>query len=459
MNSSTSRTRFARTVAITGAVLLGACASLDYSPDLDEARGLVTDRTRIEFGWSDPWEPRSIAWPRHPLSADDVARLALQNHAGMRAAIESIASARADWAQAHLLPNPVLNFTLGIPLENGLSQPAMGSLLQPIASLWQRPAAIGAADSRLRAAILSVSDAALMLVTSAKIAHAELVFAERDLDLERVALEVANSAFALIERQFDEGEATALLRNRAELDVFEAEMHLTMATVRRDRAVRTLLERCGVADRLETPSVSPTATKPPEWLAQLDERGAIALAERQRLDLAAAHALASGAIDSVRLAELQRIRSVSLGLGLQRNFAGNEALGPTIMLELPLLDDGRARIASAEAMARAAAAELEGIRQNAWTEVRSAWVQLRGDLAHLEHTRMTLKPLAIHNRELAQRALDEGVGSRVDLLDARQREIHAQLEQNRVELTFVRSFFELERAAGGRLTILSEEAE
>ena len=101
MDISTSR-RLARTpAALSMALGLAACASLDPAEDLDAAGQLVTDRSEIAVDWSGPWAADRAQWtPDQPLTADDAARLALTNHARMRASVESIVQARADFAQA-----------------------------------------------------------------------------------------------------------------------------------------------------------------------------------------------------------------------------------------------------------------------------------------------------------------------------------------------------------------------
>lgn len=439
---------------------LGACASLDPTDELEEAQRLVETRADLTVDWHRAWTPGSTPWPpSEDLGPDDVAKLALTNHPRIRATIESIVRARADFVQSHLLPNPIINFTLGLPIDGGSGHPAMGSLLQPIAALWQRPAAVDASESRLRAAVLALSDMAIQLVAEARSAHASAVFAERDLALERSSLKMARDALELVERRLAEGEASALDRNRAALDCVEAEMRSTEAEVRHDRATRALLETCGVAEASELPRLDADHVPVPDWVDRLSEMDLLDLSRSQRLDLAAAEALADGAIDDVRLAELRAVGSVSLGATYQRNFQGRDAIGPTLSLEIPIFDDGRAKTASAESMARAARVEHERIRQAAFAEVRQAWVRLRGDLAHLDHVSHALVDLAKSNRELADASLAAGIGDRIAALDFARREVRARLERNRVQLAVIRSWMELQRAVGGRIEAPRPEAE
>ena len=444
-------------LALTALLGLAACASLDVVDELGTAQRLVGERAGVPVDWSEPWS--SPSWPpEQPLTVADAARLALHNHAGIRASIESIVQARAVYVQAHLLPNPVVNFTLGLPFDGGPGNPAMSTLLQPLAALWQRPAAIDAAGSRLRAVVLQVSNASLELVAQAGLAHARLVFAERDLALETEARDLAAEALALVELRLAQGEAAQLERNRVALEVLSAESLVTDATVRRDRARRTLLEVCGVADEFAMPLTDDTPAAVPRWLPQLAERDLVRMAQDQRLDLAAAGALMEGAIDEARLAELRRIPDVSVGIGYQRNFGGRSALGPALALELPIFDDGRAQVAKAESLARAAAAETERVRQGVVAEVRGAWVQLGGELANLARLRDSVLALAAANLSLAEQSLAAGVIDRGSVLELARSELRARLAASAVELAAIEWFIELERAVGGRL-IAPEEVE
>ena len=438
---------------------LCSCASLDPRDELARAQQLVVDRSEVPADWSGPWHPDAVRWePEQALSAMDAARLALRNHPRLRVSVESITRARADYVQAHLLPNPVLNFSFGFPLDDVQGYPGVASLMQPLAALWERPARIDAADARLRATVFGVSDAALRLVANAESAHARLVFAERDLALADESLALAREKLKLIDQRLAQGEASQLERNRLALELLDAETRATNAGVRRERAHRALLQVCGVAAAAEMPRTDDRPVEVPAWFAQVSESDLVGLADRQRLDLAASRELAAGAVDEADLAELRRIPEISLGVGYRQNFEGRDAIGPGLRLEIPVFDDGRADAASARSVARAAAAEAERIRQSAIAEVRHAWVQLRGALANLARLRGAILELAVQNRELAEESLAAGVIDRGAVIELQRRELRVRLEASALELDAVEWFVELERAVGGRLEELAPAA-
>ncbi len=437
---------------LSAGLALCACASLDPADDLGRAQQLVASRSDVPTDWSGPWSPDAVQWqPEQALGADDAARLALHNHAGLRVSVESIVTARADYVQAHLLPNPTITLLFGFPLNGAVTYPGMALLMQPLNALWEQPTRVDAADARLRATVLSVSDAALRLVAEARSAQARLVFAERDLELETDSLDLAREGLELVDQRLAQGEAPQLLRNGMALELLDAETRTRDARVRRDRARRALLEVCGVAAAAEMPRTDGQSTAIPEWFGHLTERDLIEMAERQRLDVAASHALATGAVDEADLAELRRIPDISLGVNYRRNFEGQEAVGPGLALEIPIFDDGRANAAGAHSLARAAAAEAERIRQGAIAEVRDAYVQLRGALENLEHLRGAILELAVTNHALAEESLAAGVIDRGTVIELARRELRVRLDANALELSAVLSFIELERSAGGRI--------
>lgn len=436
-------------------ILPAACASLDAGDELDRAHALVDARTGLGVAWADP--ERTPAWPPDlPIGPDDAARLALLRNPTLRSAVETVVQARAGLVQAHLLPNPVLNAQLGFTID-GISDTIMGMLMQPLAALWQRPARIDGADARLRAAVLSLSHGALELVTQAKLAHARVVFAERALDLTQQDLALATASLELVDARLARGEATILERNRLGLERLAVENRLADARARRDRALRALLEVCGAADAPEDVAVaaeSPTAV--PSQVDELTETELMDLAQRQRLDLAAAQVLAEGAIDDVRLAELRKLRSFGMGLAVFRNQSRRDAIGPALTVELPLFDDNRAEVARAASMAREANAQVEQLRQAVLLQLRNALVTVRAARANARRLRDAVLPLAEQNRALAERTLAAGAIDRAEPLRIARQALEVRLEANAAEQAVAEAFLELEYAAGGSVRTTTE---
>ncbi len=434
---------------------LCACASISPEADIQKAQDLVEDYSGHAADWQGPW---AVHWQTDTqLSAKDTARLALQNHAGLRASVEAITQARADYVQAHLLPNPVLNLSLGFPSDGLGGTPGAATLLQPLAALWERPGRIDGAESRLRASILEVSVAALELVALAELRHTEVVFAARDQDLEVRIQQLDRERLALVEGRLAQGEATQIERNQVALDGLAAAQRTVKAGVRHDRAQRQLLLVCGVATVASLPQTDGRALAVPVWTSDLSEQHLMSLAMDQRLDIRVADTLAAAAVNDADLAELKRIPEISAGVTYRRNFSDREAIGPTLAISLPIFDSGSAQLAKMESIARAASAEVEKIRQAVVTEVRIAWVELRGALDSLERQRRDVLSLAVENRELADQALAEGVSDRGTALDTQRRELLVRLNLNQLESNLVMTYIELKRAVGGRL-ISTDEA-
>src|SRR4029079_16900901 len=109
-----------------------------------------------------------------------------------------------------------------------------------------------------------------------------------------------------------------------------------------------------------------------------DLSGLEARAAERRLDLAGGRA----AVDVVRrglaLTKNTRLLPVGIDFGIEREreVEGVTVTGPTVALQLPLFDTGRASVARLESEERRARWQLEAVARRARSEVR----EKRGDL-------------------------------------------------------------------------------
>src|SRR5688572_4397819 len=204
--STAGKSATAALVLLLGA---GGCVSLDPSGDVDEAAGLVEARTGERPAWRARWEAGLPAWDgAAPLSASAAVATALANNPEVGARLERIGAARAELVESGLLPNPVLNVALGLPLggEEGGTFVSAG-LMQQLTALLQRPARMRSADAALRAGVLELSDRALTLAAEVRMAHARIGAGEARLALARERRELLGQALALVRLQAEVGEA------------------------------------------------------------------------------------------------------------------------------------------------------------------------------------------------------------------------------------------------------------
>jgi outer membrane protein TolC len=428
------------------------CASLDPTTDIGHASDLVQTRADTETGWSEPWDDRGDLWNgRSRLSADTAVRVALRNNREIRRQVEAIAATRADYVQAHLLPNPIVNATYGFTTDGLGGDPFRVALVQQLAWLWRHPVAVEAAEADLRRQILTVSDAALRLVAEVRQTHADVVYAERAAALQRENIELIERSSTLLHERLSVGEASRLDVNRVDLDLLRARTRLTDRTTALEAARRrllTLLARADAPLAWRTDDVVPDAVTVAD---ELDEATVMALASWQRLDVAAVQESLAGRVARLDLEDLGSLPDVSAGVGFEQNFSSREGVFPTVRVTPKLFDDNSAQIAKASSALKQAEIEADRVLQAAIGEAREAWVTLRGHVDVVTSYDRSIVTLADQNYRLAALAFDAGETDLTVLLEAQR-----QLNDARLELTDRRRaatdrLIELQRITGGSL--------
>ncbi len=321
-----------------------AAQSLDPKADIATAASAVEQRTGLHAHWDAPWDHVDPLWSgREPLSSDVAVTIALQANRSMRQQVEAIVAARADYVQAHLLPNPVVTVALGIPIDGGGGSPLFAGLIQQLAALWQRPTRIDGAEAGLQREVLAVSDEALRLVTQVRTAHAAVTFADRAVTLQAQNVDLIEESLELVRQRYEVGESTQLDLNRLELELLQAKAESVQRKAEADGARTDLLALLGRADDALDFATDDRVPSAVDRLSALDDARLLAMAGAQRLDVAAALARQESAAARLELARLGVVPDVSVGASYQREFSGREGIFPTIAVTPPLFDDNRAR--------------------------------------------------------------------------------------------------------------------
>ncbi|MHC5114641.1 MAG: TolC family protein [Planctomycetota bacterium] len=444
--------RLACSLAIASA--LAGCASLDPADDLGQASSLVETRSQAPPEWTSPWHERSDAWDgQAPLAADTAVRVALKNNRSIRREVESIVAARADYVQAHLLPNPVISFAYGFPTDGLGGEPLMATIMQQVAWIWRRPVEIDSAEAALRERILAVSDAALRLVADVRDAHAAVVSAERGVTLqaENVALIERNGA--LLDELWAVGEASRLDVNRVELDLRRARAKLADRDAMLAGAQRTLLELLGRASDGVVWRTDDALPDHDTVSSMLDETLVIVLASSQRLDVAAAEAELARRHAELDLTELGGLPDVAAGVSYQQNFVNRPGWFPSISVTPKILDDNSARVARALSELKQAEIHADGVRQAAVAEARRAWVALVAQSDAVRAYEQGVVQVAEQNLDMARAAFASGEEDLTTLIDTERVLVAARLELVDRRRAAAADVIELERAVGGTLAV------
>lgn len=435
-------------LAVSG---LAGCASLDPAPDVARSADLVQARAGVAPAWTGPWTRELEDWdPSTPLTSERAVLLALRNNRELRRQVELIGVSRADLVQAGLLPNPVLSVSLGFPVDpvSGSTQVAAGAV-QDLVALWLRPRRLEAADARLNESVLALSDAALRLVADVKQTHARVVAAGESIALSRESLRTVDHTLEALAARVKAGEGTQLDVNRAMQQRLVLGAELTRQELELERQKRSLLALMGFAG---APAGWGVATGAPTTSGPLpSEERVIAMATSERLDVAAAYELARAHSADLSAEERARLDHLAVGLGFERNEAGESFLGPELEISIPIFDFNQARIAKAGSLARAAAIGYEAALQRAVAQARRAYVDAAraGELAEGYAARSVA--LAESNQRLAESALSAGQADTTVILSAQQSLIEARRALSDLRQDALIARIELEYAVGGLL--------
>ena len=172
-----------------------------------------------------------------------------------------------------------------------------------------------------------------------------------------------------------------------------------------------------------------------------------------RLDVRAAEARLRAAESSLTVAHRTRLRQIQLGAGYDRDMERMEAVMFNANIELPIFNDGSARIARAAADVQAAALEAERVRQAAIVQLRTALSRARAADERRDMTMSAVVTPGVEAFERARAAVDAGEGSLAGALNVEHGLNHARLEladmererrMMRIELAQASAFLPLE---------------
>jgi len=436
-------------------LLAGCRASVDPREDIALSARHVEERTGHAAGWSDaaPEDCEALWDGAEPLTARRAVLLALRGNPSIRADLARIAAARADLAQAGLLPNPVLSASLGLGVEGGSTMLA-GNALQSLSSLWLRPSKQAAARGELQQVVLRVSDNAIALAAKVEASHRRVAHYQALLPTLAELREALARAEQAARDRFAAGMGTSLEANRLEAELLVAVAQERTARKKLDVEKRTLLELLnradGPADWQATAADDPADAVP-------DEQTLAALARQQRLDVLAAAWSVRSHQARLRQAELDARGDLDAGVMLEReNPDGGDTMtmaGPAVRAEVPVFDRGRPRIAKAHAELTRAQMQARLVEQQAIRQVRQASRTLRTAHAQVRAYRTELLPLAVRNTRQAQGAFDAGMADLVDVIAAQRDRIEVALALQQFELDRDLARIDLARAVGGKLLL------
>ena len=388
--------KFTSPTLLAAAAALAGCAGFSADGGLGPAQQAAQQRlANKELVWArsdaerDRIDARVAELLRAPLTADAAVQVALFNHRGLQAGFHDLGISEAELVQASRLPNLGFSFAkLKAGEAREIERGFHFSLARLIAMPWLR----AAAQRRFEATQGAVALRVLEHGAVTRKAWVQAVAAQEGVRYAQQVMRAAEASAELARRMQQVGNFSTLQRAREQ--AFYADAALGVA--RAEQAERSAREKL---TRLMGLWGTQTSFLLPERLPDLP-RSAKDLPDVERMALAQRFDVQGARLAAQQLATQQGLTGVAvftdgLEIGVLRNSYSDAPpqRGWELGLELPLLDGGGARRASAEHGVRQAMLRAEQTAIDARSEVREAYGAYRSAFDIARHHLDEVVPL------------------------------------------------------------------
>jgi cobalt-zinc-cadmium efflux system outer membrane protein len=400
----------------------------------------VQERTGRVVRWEEDQAARAQALQdvrrllRKPLTIDAAVQIALLNNRSLQATFEEIGLSAADVLEAATIPNPRFDLAVRFP-----DKPPLGTYIDygaaiDFLSIIMIPLKKRVAKDRLESAALRVADDTLELVSQVKCAFYSLQASQQILKrFELIAGNIKDLTLAQQQASY----------SRSRLDVATTE-----AEIRRNREKLNRLFGLWGAD-IEWQIAGELPEVPG---SDLPLTGLERLAISQRFDLQTDYLRVRSHAEDLGLTKAFRLLgALDFGVESERETDSQTRTGPRFAIELPIFNQGQARIARGEAALRQAQDKFEALA----IDVRSQIRELRDELISKRETaRFYRDELLPGQRRILSESLMNYNAMEIgnfELFTTKAEEARTEREY----LEAVRDYWitqaELERAVGGNL--------
>jgi outer membrane protein TolC len=353
-------------LALALAVALGGCASVPPRANDSDIQALLADRGGPELSWSAVAQPEAERlaveqWLAQPMTADSAVRVAMLRSPRLVQEYARLGLARAEVLEAVEVANPTLSFSRQ-SLDPGSGHKDVIGIGQSLSDLLLLPTRRRLAAAEFERANLEVAGAVLGVATDVQAAWYGYVGAKQVADLRAAVAEGSDASAELAQRFYDAGNISELQLRQEQAAASEARIAAARARADAGRArlaLNTIVGLSGAEAEWATSERLPLPVPSEDDPVQLAQ-----LASQSSLELMAARQQALILADALGITRRWRwLGGSEIGYERENEADGGRLQGPTLALELPVFNQGQAKVANAEAQwmqarARVALAEL-----------------------------------------------------------------------------------------------------
>lgn len=441
-------------VAAVLAATLPGCATVSTDAGFASVRQKVIERLDVTtVDWHRNTDATVAGEVRQllqaPLTPDAAVQVALLNNRTLQAEYEELGVAQADLVQAGLLKNPVFGWSRQ---EGGdITKTNWGVELDFLGLLLAAPRK-KLEGLRFEHTKLRVARAVVRHAQETRKAWVEAVAAQQAAEFLSQAAELTHAEAELGQRQLQAGNLSR--RDALRQQAFDAETLAALANARQTaHAARERLNRQMGVWREDANWTLP-ARLPDISVALPVLQDVEGFGLKQRLDIQMAQKEAETFAAALGITRDTRFINVfDIGVETEKGTGERRITGPNLKFELPIFDQGQARVSRQEALYRQSEARLYALAVDARSEIRESWQRTVTSHATALHARDRLLPL---RRKIVEESTLHYNGMLIGvyelLADARE-ELTAV--QNHINATrdFWLALADLQMALGGRLPV------
>jgi cobalt-zinc-cadmium efflux system outer membrane protein len=354
-----------KTIAVLGVALsLGACATVNPERDNAKINALLADRGASGLGWernsATANDPTVREWLAEPMTVDRAVQMAMLRSPRLQQQYGQLGLARADILDAVQIANPHISASW-LPQQGGGGAQTAYGIAFPLVDLLVLPSRVKLAKLEYERARYQIASAILDVSLDVEAAWYRYVGAQQVADMRAAVADALKTSADLSQRYFDAGNITELQLSREKAAASKARIDAAHAAVDARLArldLNTMIGLTGPDMEWKTVMVLPLPVAREDDSAELRR-----MADQNNLSLLAARQEAVITAKSARITRAFRLLgSTTLGYDHEQEVDESTIRGPTLDLELPIFNQGQARVARANAqvqLARARLAQLE----------------------------------------------------------------------------------------------------